>query len=464
MKKINYIIIAGFILLATIITSCKKWVNPDINDNPNQLADVELQYLLPSCEAAIAYQVGGDLSYAERMWMQQLAGGANQALAYDNYNFNSSEDDNTWASMYVSGMNNLNIIIKKASDQKSPYYGGIGKVLMAYTLGCVTDLFGDVPYSQAFQGNSNLAPGYDSQQQIYTAMNSLLTSAIADLSASTSLHSPGSDDLLYGGDVTKWTKAAYALQARYALHLAKRNGASEYTTALTALASAFTANTDDLEFHFGTSTNENGPIYQFLYNRYGDINVAEYMVDTLFHANDPRATLFVDTTLADGGPDGEAPGVGGSGYAQIGSYYANPDAPVPFISYVECLFIKAECEWQTNDKVNAVADYKAAVSASLDKYGVSNAAWVTANTNVTPANITLENIITQKYIALYLQLEAYTDWRRTTYPSHIANNVPIHNTNSNVTPRRYPYPTNEKEYNTNCPKTGAELKDNVWWN
>lgn len=459
MRKINFKMLAGFILLIMIVASCKKWDNPDINVNPNQPNDVSLNLMLPAVEAGIAYQVGGDLAYAERLWMQQLAGGANQALAYDNYIFHSSDDDNTWLNMYASCMNDLNLIIQKSGAQSSPYYKGIAEVLMAYSLGCVTDLYGDIPYSQAFQGNANLSPAYDTQQKIYTSINSLLASAITDLGKPTSLHSPGGDDLIYGGDVTMWTKAAYALKARYALHLSKVPGNTAYADALAALPNAFSANSDDLEFHFGLNTNENAPIYQFLYNRYGDINAAKFMVDTLFHASDPRATLFIDTTLADGGPDGEAPGIGGSGFAQIGSYYAAPNAHVPFISYAECLFIKAEAEFPT-DKAAAVIDYKAAVTASLAKYGITDTGWVSTNTNVTASTITLQNIITQKYIALYLQLEVFTDWRRTGFP---ALTVPIHNATNNITPRRYPYPTSEKNYNTNTPVIASPLTTRFWW-
>jgi hypothetical protein len=464
MKKINYKIIAGFILLAIVISSCKKWVNPDINQNPNQPADAALNSILPVAEANMAYQTGGDLAYPARLWMQQIAGDGNQMLAYDNYNFNSSESDAAWQNMYAYSMVDLYTMIQKAKDQSSPYYGGIAKVLMAYALGCVTDLYGDMPYSQAFQGRANLSPAFDKQQQVYASINSLLSSAITDLSASTSLLSPGADDIIYGGDVTKWTEAAYALQARYAIHLSKVNGASAYTTALTALTNAFTANTDDMEFKFGTSSNNSAPIYQFL-NQRGDYESAEFIVDTLFNANDPRATVFIDTTGV--GAIGSVPGEGDWPTATIGSYYAAPNAPVPFISYVECLFIKAEAEFQTNDKIDAAPDFNKAVKASLAKYNVSTPAWEAIYANETTASITLEKIMTQKYIALYLQLEVYNDWRRTGFPSHIADNspnLPALNTNNNIVPRRYPYPTSEKEYNKNCPTSGASLSDKVWWN
>ena len=434
-------------------------------------ADVKINLLLPSAEAGIAYQVGGDLAYPEHLWMQQMAGGSRQVLAYDNYNYNSSESDQTWVNMYASAMNDLYLIIQKANQQNSPGYRGIGKVLMAYSLGCLTDLFGDIPYSQAFQGNANLSPIYDKQQTIYATINSLLTTAVTDLNTTPAFQVPvpGSDDLLYGGNLAGWIKADYALQARYALHLSKVPGSSAYTNALTALsAGAFTANTDDMEFHFGNNSNENAPIYQFLTQR-GDCNASQYMVDTLINANDPRTSVFVDTILADGyGPQGQAPGNPGSGpsvgnwFAQIGNYYGAPNAPVPFISYVECLFIKAEAELPTNAAA-AATDYNAAIAASLDKYGVTDATWLATYANATAANITLENIITQKYIALYLQLEVYNDWRRTGFPSYINLHKPVSNTTGNIVPRRYPYPTSEKEYNANCPKTGAELTNTVWW-
>jgi len=460
MKKINIKILTGFIVIVAITSSCKKWIDDDYNVNQTKPQDVTLNLILPSAEASLAYCVGGDLGYATNLWMQQMSGSARQVLAYDRYVFTSSDDDNAWSfAMYGGAMENIYKIIEKGKAQNSPYYTGIGEVLMAYSLGSMTDLWGSIPYKQAFQGDKNLTPAFDSQQSIYVTIDSLLNDAInVQFAASTSLYTPSTDDLIYSGSRPKWIKAAYAFRARYAIHLSKVPGSNAYANALSYLSSAISANSGDCEFTFGANQNEENPLYQFFDQR-GDFGMAKFMVDTLFHSNDPRGTVFIDTTYGTGAL---APGVGGVSDAWIAYPFCSETSPVPFISYVECLFIKAEAELQgsPSDPAAAAADYNAAIAASLSKYGVTDSAWLSTHANATAADITLQKIMTQKYIALFLQLEVYNDWRRTGFPVL----VPSINGAISSIPRRYPYPTSEKLYNSkNCPTSGVSLTDRVWW-
>jgi len=91
---------------------------------------------------------------------------------------------------------------------------------MAYLLGITTDHWGDIPYSDAFKGyESDFTPEYDTQEEIYTTIFTLLSEAVTDLNATESLFSPDTEDLIYGGDLDKWIKASYALKARFSLHM-----------------------------------------------------------------------------------------------------------------------------------------------------------------------------------------------------------------------------------------------------
>jgi hypothetical protein len=451
----------GIVAVLIVMTvSCKKWIDPDINTDPSKPTDVNVNAILPIATAGMGYTAGGDLKYAACMWMQQMAGAANQPLAYDNYVYTQSDVDNVWKwNLYAGPMMDCYRIIQKANAEGSPYYAGIAKVMMAYQLGCVTDLWGNVPYSQAFQGSANLTPAYDSQEQIYDSLFSLLDHAVLDFQASENFRQPGADDLIYHGNLEHWTKAAYALKARYKLHLCKRNGISAYNDALTALNSAFTTNFDDFELNFGIASNENNPLYQFN-NQRGDIVVGAYLVDTMLAHNDPRIELFVDGSY---GYLGSAPGEGNIDASYIGSYYASANSPVPFISYVECKFIEAECKFKTGDFGGAASAYNTAIKSSFAKLFITdtaaaNLAYEAIYANETGDSISLEKIMQQKYFALCFQLEVYNDWRRTGLPvlqpavSGVISEIP----------RRYPYPSSERLYNSsNVPDVTLTTK--VWW-
>ena len=108
----------------------------------------------------------------------------------------------------------------KATEKEAYAYRGIAKIMTAMYLGVLTDHFGDIPYSQALQGAAGLKPAYDSQADIYAAIATLLQGGVADLATPSSL-SPGSDDLIHGGDLSAWATTATALGARYLNHLSK---------------------------------------------------------------------------------------------------------------------------------------------------------------------------------------------------------------------------------------------------
>jgi hypothetical protein len=449
--------IISFTVLILFISSCDSWIDPEINRDPGRPTTVSLNIILPTVEAGLGYAVGGDLKYASMMWMQQLAGGANQPLAYDRYNVSQGDVDNMWKwSMYAGPMKDIYEIMKKADAEKAPHYKGVAQVLMALSLGYMTDLFGDVPYSNAFQGDGALAPKYDLQKDIYeVTLPALLNSAINNLQAEKSVFSPGSDDFIYGGDLPSWIKAAYALKARFAIHLTEQKGAAAYDSALVALDNAFSSNADDLLFNFGSASSEYNPLYQFSDQRPGDIVMGKFLVDTLVGLSDPRLPLYVDVT------DGAVGSAAGEGEAAsyFGPFYASPNSPVIFASYVEMLFIKAEAALGTTDKATAAQAFNDAVKASLTKLGLTDTAYITANASETAGSITLQKIIFQKYLGCFLQLEIYNDWRRTGFP---ALTPAAKGVLGGQIARRYPYPTSERIYNSkNVPK--AVPTDHVWW-
>ena len=182
-------------------------------------------------------------------------------------------------------------------------------------------------------------------------------------------------------------------------------------------------------------------------------------IDMLLLRFDPRIVVYADTN-DEGGYSGNGPGETSTAVSGPGVAVASMNSPVPFISYAECMFMKAEAEFGTGAGEGAVrTSILAGLVASLEKQGVYNPLYVAAYDSALQAMTGLAlygEIIYQKYIALYYQAEPYNDWRRTGLPQ-LVSNVP-----SLEIPRRYPYPTSEITYNPNTPAYGT-IWNRVWW-
>jgi hypothetical protein len=440
--KNRYLIKLGTILLlAVFISSCEKWIDPKINEDPDSVVDVPYNLLLPSIEVDLGYVLGGmDVRGVAGMWAQHVAGQARQAATMGkNYNLTEADVNNLWNSLYNGSMMDLTIFIEKTGTANAQARG-VGKVLLAYALGSATDLWGDIPYTEAFKGNAALKPVYDTQSSIYSVVNTLLTDAIADLGTANVDNAvplgSASNDLIYNGSIPKWIAAAHSLRARYALHLSKK-GTVDYAAVLADCAAGITSNANDFQMPFGTTEANANPLYEFDVQR---TDVAPSASFAIRAAGDPRLAVF------------------SSGTRNFGTFYGSINSPVPFITYVETKFIEAEAQLRKASPSQALANaaYDVAVTASLDKFSVTDAAWLTANTTGVLGDRSIQNLIEAKYIALFMQTEAYTDFRRTGFPV-------LTPTAGAAVPVRFPYCTDERLYNSENVPTGITLDTPLWW-
>jgi hypothetical protein len=452
MKKISI----SIFLLVLLFSSCEKWIDPSINTDPNNPKDVAMAQLIAPIEADLAYIVGGELARWDCMWMQQIAGLQSQSADEDIYNITESAVNNAWSwNLYAPGMIDTKTLLDKAKATNSPHYSGVAKILMAYQLGVATDMWGNIPYSEALKGASNdFKPKFDSQQEIYNTIFTLLNEAITDLDSPTSLFDPDVEDLIYLGDLDKWRKTAYALKARYSLHLAKRNGTTAYSNALAAVANAYTSNEDDFKFVFGTAYNNANPIYKSEQERPGYYSASATYMNMLDATGDPRKSVYFDGNV------GSKPGEPDANAAVIGPAYASSESPVFLISYAEVKFIEAEARFKLNpaDPL-AVAAANEGIKSSLEREGVfGDGTWYNAN-KLAAGTISLQKIMNQKYLSAFLQIETWTDWRRTGYPVLALATGAV----TAEIPRRLPYPSDERLYNGNNMPTGLTITSRVWW-
>ena len=443
--KISTLVLLGGAILFS--ASCKKTFYTSVNNDPNAPASVTPATLLSTVEGTLAYTIGGDMSRFASIFTQQTNGIGNQAQAYNQYIFTGQDVDNLWGDMYTSVMLNDLTLMQSADAKGFNAYSGIARVLMAYSLQMTVDCWGKIPYSQAFKGVAQLQPTYDDDKTLYANALSLCDSAIYFLSSpEAGAVTPGGEDFIYGGNEASWIELAHAIKARLYLHQSKGNTAMA-TSALNEIALSFGSNADNAAYPYGLPSNANSSWYQFIQGRAGYISFASSTLATNLLANsDPRFPFMIDTTAANGGDN-------------LATYYGAANAVTEFITYDELQFMTAEA---IITKGGALSDAQTAfqngITASMTKLGVAPAdiaTYIAANGTLTTANA-MAKIGYEANVALFLNPEAWTTFRRTGYPALVP-------TKGSAVPRRLLYPQTENSYNKANTPASSLFTPKIFW-
>lgn len=469
MKKIILYILA----LSVTASGCKKYLN--VNTDPNNPADVQENLLLVPTETAVSTDLAGgaltignyvSVAVVTNYWTQQLA--LNQLFPQnDTYRVRPDDMDQQFLAIYSTILQNLRIMDSKAGTLKHHSYGVIAKVLTAYTLGYVTDMWGDVPWSQALNGA--LHPVYDKQEDVYKTLQSMLDSAIAENALDPGAFTPGPDDLLFGGDMGKWVKFAYTLKARFYMHLTKAPGydaATQSNLALTALQNGFASADDQALFAaYSNNSGSENPWFENVAPTAGPTVLASTFVNFLTNNNDPRLPIIAKKGSGGsylGRVIGTLPAPNYKVYSNVNSYYAAAAAPQTLLNYPEALFLKAEAIFRTSGAAAATPVYVSAINSHMSALGLDTGsapvlAYLAARGTLTAAN-GIQRIMEEKDIANFLSIENFTDWRRTGFPALTI----VQNPYVPAIPRRFPYPLAELTSNPQ-PQQSANITDRVWW-
>lgn len=491
LRYFKFIIAAAGIVT---ISSCKKQF--DINYDPDRLPDSNspIEQLLTSAQVNLGFEGGSDLFRYSTLIMQQMSGGAsqpNQTYEYYRHNITGSDQNNLWSSIYATTLSDLELIIKQGGA--SPYYTGIAKILKAYEYSLVVDTWGDVPFTEAQKLTANTQPAYDDDATIYPKLIQLLTDAVTDLNAASSVLTPGTNSVIYTSTSwttarANWIKLANTLKLRLLLHYSKVNP-SFCVAQITALVNTagiqfMASNADNFQMNFYNVANQRSPISAFEVSRPNYLFADARMLSLMNGKSDPRRPFyFSDFPVGSGNYVGVSatalPPAPNNNYSRIHTFLRGAvttpavgtnsavysgAAPQRMLSYAEYCFIRAEAALM-GAPGNAQQFFTDGITASMTEAGVAPAAittYLTANGTLTGTNAQkLQQIIEEKYIALFgVSVEPWTDWRRTGYP---ALSVPT-NSITGAIPRSLFYPQSEIDLNPNCPgQKGANLQSTVFW-
>lgn len=457
--------IAGAALLLSV-SSCDKSFFSDVNKNPNapDPDKVAPNVLLPVVEASLAYTVGGELSRYASLITQQTFGYSNQAEAYYGYTFTTNDFDAVWGNLYTSVLLN-NDKMREISDAKGyNRYGGISRILTAYTLQLIVDNWGAAPYSQALKGDANSKPSFDTAQGLYDTAQSLLDRAIVLLDdPDPGVIVPGADDFMYGGDAGKWIKFAHGLKARLYIHQSEGN-TTMANNALTEAALSFESAADNAIFRFGTTPTSAGPVFQFNSQRFDLDYPSSTLAVALDDNDDPRYDVWMAPDYSDQNAVGMKP------------YYGSTNSPVEFMTYEEVLFIQAEATLRSGGSIGtAQTAYQAGIRENMRKFTAMNIAkfsldstWSITEDQIDDyiaahgtlpgtTNAAIDQVASEAFIALYLNPEAWTLWRRTGVPDLDA-------VSGSTVPRRLLYPQSEISNNgANTPASITVFTPKIFW-
>ena len=519
MKRIKNLKYKALPLICSVfMTSCSEDIMDRINKDNNHLTDVSAKLIVTDVMTSTAFSmVGGDISTYVSTYIEHEVGCHNQLFRAESRNgepSNSTTFNNTWGSGYTTLKNAL-LVVNKCSDGGSDAGNyitkGIGEVLVAYNLALMTDMFGDIPWSEACDLNVSMTPKIDKQEAIYEDVFKYLDSAIENLEG-TNIVPLGKQDFIYGGDKTLWSKAAHGLKARYQLRFI--NKATDKDAILKSIVEnvdkSFASADEQMSFNIYTGSNIN-PLFGFFWARIA-VAGSMSMYDKLSERNDPRAnTSFIDgndqviitpSSAADLVPLAENGKVAQGQLDNASSIFcAAQTASTHLLSYHEICFIKAEALARLGRTDEAKEALKLGIAAAFEntalsvKSALASTRWggfevpedtptlTTALANdyfdnnvssLFDAN-PLKEIMVQKYIAMFgangEAVESYNDVRRL-----ISNNedfIELKNPNNkdkdgnNRFPLRLPYGNDDVTTNPNVNSVFGDglyiYNENVWW-
>jgi hypothetical protein len=465
-------------LVSLSVAGCRKQL--DINTTPNQVTEsnITAELILPNALHGVGVQTANAYGWLSN-WMGYWSpsGAFAPSTEESSYNITSTFQENKWAGIY-NVLFDLDAVEKKAAAEGEEFYRGVAIIMKAHLYQNLVDLYGNVPYTQAFNPEFR-TPAYDKAEDIYADLQVRLDTAVTIMKAAEVSERNAATDIVFGGDAELWTKLANTIKLRILIRLSEvnPNPAAELAKIQAnggVLQSGESAEANPL---YVNSAGKQNPFYAAYgltpagteANNFYRAN--NYFLGILKQGNDPRLGYFfaeaktptnpsnpyVGTTygrLPDDNLNGEKTSNIGPGLAK------SPEQGQWIVTSVESLFLQAEAVargWNVGYAGTTKEAYEEAVNESflwLDVEDAEDAAadyladagdWADAGASVTDQ---VKFIVRQKYIALggINPLEAWNDYRRLGVPS----NLPLseHPSRTSTTlPVRLLYPSREVAVN-----------------
>jgi starch-binding outer membrane protein, SusD/RagB family len=431
--------IAAAALCLTVLGGCQGFLDsPKAVNDPNAPTVATRNQLFVGALANVFGNEEGGVAMLICEWMQQCAGINGRFVdTQGTYTIDASSFDTPFANIFNGGgLVGLRSIEASATTDGDKLYLGIAEVLEAMDVGFAADIWGDIPYAEAV--GANTTPAFEGQMAVYADLLKLLDKAIGDIGGGGA--GPGAYDLVYGGSAAKWTEAAHTLKARIYLHQVEKLGNAQYTNALAEAKKGISSPANDWKTAHTTATSERNMWAQFQTSSFGnDLVAGSALASIMVAQSDSRLAEYFGKN-ANGGFGGYDVSTGSTDPLTIsqisGSGRTNdPTFQQPIMTFDENQLIIAESALQTGDAATAATAFNT-VRARFGKAAI--------------AKPTLNDIMTEKYIALFQNPESWNDYKRTCLPA-----LKPARGKSRIPGRIY-YGLTEEQTNPNTPASGAQ--------
>lgn len=455
MKNIKYSSILMLILV--LASSCEAAVE-DLNRDPDNPTSAPADKVLTATQVANILVHEGEIARRAGIWSGYFSGEDRQYESFENYIVTSGDFNASWEDIYVNVIRNARVARNDDIEGKTDILLGITKVLEAQAAGTAASLWGDVPFTEV---GRETYPSYESQEEVFAMVQDLLDSAIAHLSNGSIRPSSGSD-IHFDGDPNIWLEVAHTLKARIYMYT------KEYEAAYEAALNGISEPSHSLLAVHHEAQDAQNLYYQLMTGNRGEDFSSNnaYILELLSEAGsnyrgnaktDERARFnYYFTTEG---------GIVKPNYNDDNGF-ASITAEFPLISYQENELILAEAGVRTNgfeSGLNHLNTYRAYLNdggyihedyheqgllyepytaADFSSGGLEN-----SNGELSQVNALLREILEERYITFFGQIEGFNDLRRTANENDVK--VPVVPTGGNEIPKRFLYPQTEIDSNPN---------------
>ncbi|MCP9766905.1 SusD/RagB family nutrient-binding outer membrane lipoprotein [Lacihabitans sp. LS3-19] len=458
--------------LLILTSSCENF--EEMNIDPNNVSTVPSSYVFTNTMRGLRGQVAQTtgMLYAQHWAETQYT--------------ETSRYETPELSFYgfYANLADLDVVIKLNTDEatkgtisasgSNANQIAVARILKAWAYQKMTDVWGDIPYTEALKGNENFQPVYDTQESIYKSLVTELQESASQIQVS---EKGVVGDIIYNGDMAMWKKFANSLLLRVGMRMSEVDAAAAKAAVTSALAGGvLTSNDENATYKHLSDANNWNPYYDHFLTR-TDYAISNTLTDKMLAKNDPRLPVFADPAPA---PLDKAATYVGMPYGvnnTIAGSITNDEISFPgiavrsakslyyYMTYSEVLFNQAEAAargWTSGD---AEALFKSAISASMEQWGVDGTAYLAAATY--DATNWKKSIGEEKWVSLYTQgQEAWNEWKRLDYP--VLQRAPNATLDREI-PRRRGYTSSEFQlnkvnYEAALARQGPdEMETKTWW-
>ncbi len=468
-----------FIFVCIVLSSCTQDFQ-EINTNPNAPVTIQPSLLLRQ----VIYDYGEQMSY-EGFTAGNLLGQYTTALdfnLFDRHNLKSPQlGGNPWPIFYKNLRDNEIILELSSENAAFGVYEGPALIMKAYMAAALTDLFGDVPYIEAFKGaGGKVTPVYDSQESIYMGPGGIMDNLEKGIAALENYSGsiPLEGDILFDGDLNGWIRFANSLRIKYLMRISDKMDISSQLQGIVTDGNFIKENSQNATFDFTDGEPNN---FRLARLRVGDFNnfvLSETMEDILTNLNDGRiATLFRPLGNSDveefngllNGIDATQNAAILADYSLAGTIFRENTGELDanFMTSMETHFLLAEAAQKGLIPSDAQTLYNTGVLQAFAYWQTELPTDYLTTTGAYTNGNPLENIITQKWIANMINgYEGWIEYRRTGFPRLRTISASL---NADLIPVRMPYPAEEEALNAANFEEAAEKTDGnsinvkVWW-